>query len=91
MITKTGCLDFAALVLVGVFAEGYLVEGVRTELEPKQVGAPKSLVQRLHKPPRRAARPHSGQLGDLAVLGSATSERPAERAKPVDVLAASHR
>lgn len=66
MITRTERPDFAVLVLVQAFAEDGLVE-VRTGLEPKQAGVPKPLVERLHRPQRRAVRPRFEQLGDPEV------------------------
>ena len=67
MIARTERPDFAVLVLVQAFAEDGLVVEVRTGLEPKQVGVPKPLVERLHRPQRRAVRPRFEQLGDPEV------------------------
>ena len=82
----SGYLGLAWLVLVQAFAaeELYTVSG------PKQAGAPKLLVQRLHTPQRIAVRLHFGRLGDLWVQESATSKRFVKRAEPGDVSATSH-
>lgn len=61
------------------------------DLGPKHAEGPKPLVQRLHRPPQRAVRPHFERLEIPGVSSSATSKHPAERAKPADELAATRR
>ena len=63
MRTRTECPESAVPVLVRVVAVEEFVVEVRTELELKHSERPEPLVQRLHRPRRRAVRPHFGQLG----------------------------
>ena len=67
MIARTERPAFAVLVLVRAFAEDGLVVEERTGSEPRQVGLAKPLVERLHRPQRRAVRPRFGRLGDPEV------------------------